>query len=71
MSLVRYQDKVDEQRIRVDFRLEHEGGVKMPTLRFFGREFETSIDTDKMTGEEFRDFMDEVIRCGLRVMENR
>lgn len=41
----------------------------MTTLRFFGREFETSIRTDEMTGEEFRDFMDEVIRCGLRVME--
>ena len=42
----------------------------MPTLRFFGREFETSINTDEMTGKEFRDFMDEVIRCGLREMEN-
>lgn len=43
----------------------------MPTLRFFGREFETSIKTDEMTGKEFRDFMDEVIRCGLKEMENR
>lgn len=43
----------------------------MSTFRFFGREFETSIDTDKMTGEEFRNFLDEVIRCGLRVMEKR
>lgn len=43
----------------------------MPTLRFFGREFETSINTDEMTGEEFRDFMDEVIRCGLREIEDR
>lgn len=43
----------------------------MTTLMFFGREFETSIDTDKMTGKEFRDFMDEVIRCGLREMEVR
>lgn len=42
----------------------------MSTLMFFGREFETSINTDKMTGKEFRDFMDEVIRCGLREMED-
>lgn len=41
----------------------------MPTLRFFGREFETSINVDEMTGEEFRDFMDEVIRRGLKQME--
>ena len=43
--------------------------MRMPTLRFFGREFETSIRTDEMTGEEFRNFMDDVIRCGLRVVE--
>lgn len=43
----------------------------MPTLRFFGREFETSIRTDEMSGKEFRDFMDEVIRMGLLVMEAR
>lgn len=71
MSLVRYQNESDAQRVRVDFRLEYEGDVNMPTLMFFGREFETSIDTNKMTGREFRDFMDEVIRCGLREMENR
>lgn len=71
MSSVRNQDKDDEQRIRVDFCLEHEGDVKMPTFMFFGREFETSINTDEMTGEEFRNFLDEVIRSGLRVMENR
>lgn len=51
--------------------MEHEGDVKMPTFMFFGREFETSINTDEMTGEEFRNFLDEVIRSGLRVMENR
>lgn len=43
----------------------------MATLRFFGREFETSINTDEMSGEEFRDFMDEVIKIGLRTMEVR
>ena len=41
----------------------------MPTLRFFGREFYTSINVDEMTGKEFRDFMDEVIRRGLREVE--
>ena len=41
----------------------------MATLRFFGREFETSIRTDEMSGEEFRDFMSEVIRRGLKEME--
>ena len=51
--------------------MEYEGRVKMSTFRFFGREFETSLDTDEMTGKEFRDFMDEVICCGLREMENR
>lgn len=43
----------------------------MPTLMFFGREFKTSINTDEMSGKEFRDFMDEVIKIGLRTMEER
>ena len=42
----------------------------MPTLRFFGREFETSINTNEMSREEFRDFMGEVIKRGLKQMED-
>ena len=43
----------------------------MNTIIVMGKRFKTTINTDDMNGEQYREFMAEVIECGLREVEYR